>query len=39
VSKDGVTLEQIAKIDRFGRQPGQEGAMMEVRPLLVGLNI
>ena len=30
VSKDGVTLDQIAKIDRFGRQPGQEGDMMEV---------
>jgi serine/threonine-protein phosphatase 5 len=30
VSKDGVLLEQVAKIDRFGRQPGQEGMMCEV---------
>jgi serine/threonine-protein phosphatase 5 len=30
VSKDGVTLEEIAKIDRFGRQPGQEGLMCEL---------
>lgn len=26
-SKDGVTLEDIRKIDRVGRQPGQEGIM------------
>lgn len=26
-SKDGVTLEDIRKIDRIGRQPGQEGLM------------
>ena len=31
VSKDGVLLEDVAKIDRAGRQPGQEGIMMEVR--------
>jgi serine/threonine-protein phosphatase 5 len=30
VAKDGVTLEEIAGIDRFGRQPGQEGWMMEL---------
>jgi serine/threonine-protein phosphatase 5 len=30
-SKDGVTLEDIRKIDRIGRQPGQEGLMCEVR--------
>lgn len=30
VAKDGVTLEEVAKIDRFGRQPGQEGLMCEV---------
>ncbi|WVQ83409.1 hypothetical protein IAT38_005550 [Cryptococcus sp. DSM 104549] len=30
VSKDGVTLEEVAKIDRFGRQPGQEGIMCEM---------
>ncbi|KAI0930258.1 hypothetical protein AcV5_007019 [Taiwanofungus camphoratus] len=29
-SKDGVTLEDIRKIDRIGRQPGQEGLMCEV---------
>ena len=26
-SKDGVTLDDIRKIDRIGRQPGQEGIM------------
>jgi len=26
-SKDDVTLEDIRKINRFGRQPGQEGLM------------
>ena len=31
VSKDGVLLEDVAKVDRAGRQPGQEGIMMEVR--------
>ncbi|OCF32273.1 protein phosphatase 5 [Kwoniella heveanensis BCC8398] len=30
VSKDGVTLAEVAKIDRFGRQPGQEGIMCEM---------
>ncbi|WWD16915.1 hypothetical protein CI109_101347 [Kwoniella shandongensis] len=30
VSKDGVTLDEVAKIDRFGRQPGQEGIMCEM---------
>jgi serine/threonine-protein phosphatase 5 len=29
-SKDGVTLDDIRKIDRVGRQPGQEGLMCEV---------
>lgn len=28
-SKDGVTLDDIRKIDRIGRQPGQEGLMCE----------
>lgn len=26
-SKDGVTLDEIRKIGRIGRQPGQEGLM------------
>jgi serine/threonine-protein phosphatase 5 len=30
VSKDGVLLEEIAQIDRYGRQPGQEGLMCEL---------
>lgn len=30
VSKDGVTLDEVVKIERFGRQPGQEGIMCEV---------
>ncbi|KAL6310377.1 Metallo-dependent phosphatase-like protein [Sparassis latifolia] len=29
-SKDGVTLEDIRKIDRIGRQPGQQGLMCEL---------
>jgi hypothetical protein len=29
-SKDDVTLDDIRKVDRFGRQPGQEGLMCEV---------
>ncbi|KAK7005691.1 Metallo-dependent phosphatase-like protein [Favolaschia claudopus] len=29
-SRDGVTLEEIRKIDRIGRQPGQEGLMCEL---------
>jgi len=28
-SKDGVTLDDIRKIDRVGRQPGQEGLMCQ----------
>ena len=30
-SKDGVTLEDIRKLDRIGKQPGTEGLMCEVR--------
>ncbi|KAG5638877.1 hypothetical protein H0H81_009180 [Sphagnurus paluster] len=30
-SKDGVTLDDIRKIERIGRQPGQEGLMCEVK--------
>lgn len=30
VSKDGVTLDEVKAIDRYGRQPGQEGLMCEV---------
>jgi len=30
VSKDGVTLDEISKIERYGRQPGQEGLMCEM---------
>ena len=26
-SKDGVTLDDIRKIERIGQQPGQEGLM------------
>ena len=26
-SKDGVTLDDIRKVERIGRQPGQEGLM------------
>ncbi|KAL5523591.1 hypothetical protein ACEPAG_7764 [Sanghuangporus baumii] len=29
-SKDGVTLDEIRKIPRLGRQPGQEGLMCEL---------
>ncbi|PPQ62946.1 hypothetical protein CVT24_006186 [Panaeolus cyanescens] len=29
-SKDGVTLDDIRKLERIGRQPGQEGLMCEV---------
>ncbi|KAG8929820.1 hypothetical protein FRC02_005023 [Tulasnella sp. 418] len=29
-SKDGVTLDDIKKIDRFGKQPGNEGLMCEL---------
>jgi serine/threonine-protein phosphatase 5 len=28
-SKDGVTLDEIRKIERVGRQPGTEGLMCE----------
>ena len=28
-SRDGVTLEEIRKIQRIGRQPGTEGLMCE----------
>ena len=30
-SKDSVTLEDIRKLDRIGKQPGTEGLMCEVR--------
>ncbi|ODN74317.1 hypothetical protein L202_06735 [Cryptococcus amylolentus CBS 6039] len=30
VSKDGVTLEEVSKLERFGRQPGQEGVICEM---------
>ena len=33
-SKDGVTLEDIRKIDRVGRQPGQEGLMCKYQSYL-----
>lgn len=29
-SKDGVTLDDVRKIQRYGKQPGQEGLMCEV---------
>ncbi len=29
-SKDDVTLEDVRRIDRFGKQPGQEGLMCEL---------
>lgn len=29
-SKDGVTLDDIRKVERIGRQPGQEGLMCEL---------
>ena len=29
-SKDGVTLDDVKKIDRYGKQPGQEGLMCEL---------
>jgi serine/threonine-protein phosphatase 5 len=31
-SRDGVTLDEIRKIHRFGRQPGQEGLMCMYQP-------
>lgn len=33
-SKDQVTLEDIRKINRIGKQPGQEGIMCESSPFL-----
>ena len=36
-SKDGVTLDDIRKIERIGRQPGQEGLMCMKIVLLVYL--
>ncbi len=33
-SKDEVTLEDIRKINRIGKQPGQEGIMCEFSPFL-----
>jgi serine/threonine-protein phosphatase 5 len=34
-SKDGVTLDDIKKIERIGQQPGQEGLMCTgIRPLI-----
>jgi hypothetical protein len=36
-SKDEVTLEDIRKIDRIGKQPGQEGLMCEVSNLPSGI--
>lgn len=29
-SKDGVTLDDVKNIKRYGKQPGQEGLMCEV---------
>lgn len=37
-SKDQVTLEDIRKIDRIGRQPGQEGLMCQLISLLCRLH-
>lgn len=34
-SKDGVTLDDIRKIERIGQQPGQEGLMCTRIPLLI----
>jgi len=34
-SKDGVTLDDIGKIERIGQQPGQEGLMCtRIHPLI-----
>lgn len=35
-SKDGVTLEDIRKVPRIGRQPGQQGLMCEVNSMTLG---
>ncbi|KAI0764475.1 Metallo-dependent phosphatase-like protein [Irpex lacteus] len=32
-SKDGVTLDEIRKVERIGRQPGQEGLMCTLKRL------
>jgi len=34
-SKDGVTLDDIRKIERIGQQPGQEGLMCTRTHLLI----
>ena len=34
-SKDGVTLDDIKKIERIGKQPGQEGLMCTRIHLLI----
>jgi len=34
-SKDGVTLDDIKKIERIGQQPGQEGLMCKRIRLLI----
>lgn len=36
-SKDGVTLDDIRKIERIGQQPGQEGLMCTRIRLLIDL--
>ena len=36
-SKDGVTLDEIRKIERIGRQPGQEGLMCKCHPFAIKL--
>ena len=36
-SKDGVTLEDIRKLDRIGKQPGTEGLMCEVSGAWIGV--
>ncbi|KAG6866725.1 hypothetical protein C0991_011384 [Blastosporella zonata] len=38
-SKDEVTLEDIRKIDRIGRQPGQEGLMCKLLRLVAYLHL
>ena len=38
-SKDGVTLDEILKVERIGRQPGQEGLMCEFSSIFVLLSI
>ena len=36
-SKDGITLDEIRKINRIGRQPGTEGLMCTLLFLLLAL--